>query len=62
MVNNKDKQKSLKQALREIDKIFTETVGKLENLHQQKMTLIKKYQESSRENEIEKIRKSLKST
>lgn len=62
MVNNKDKQKSLKQALREIDKIFVETVNKLENLHQQKMALIKKYQESSRENEIEKIRKSLKNT
>ena len=61
MANIKDKNKpALDKALKEIDKVVSDTVKKLEKLHQQKMKLIKDYQESNRQTEIEKIRKSIK--
>ncbi|MEI6529518.1 MAG: hypothetical protein WCN88_03925 [Candidatus Falkowbacteria bacterium] len=62
MLNNKD-QKNIKidRAMREIDIIFSATVKKLEKLHQKKIMLIKYYRESGRQEEIEKIRQSLKS-
>jgi len=61
MANIKDKNKpALDKALKEIDKVFSDTVKKLEKLHQQKMKLIKEYQELNRQTEIEKIRQSIK--
>lgn len=66
MINNKSlkdaatKQAELAQMLKEIDIIFSATVKKLNKLHLEKMQLLKKYQEIGREEEIGKIRKSLK--
>ena len=50
----------LDRKLKEIDIIFSATVKKLEKLHQEKMKLIKQYRETSRTEEINKIRTSLK--
>jgi hypothetical protein len=61
MAKNKEaKNSSIARALQEIDIIFSLTVKRLEKLHQKKMKLIKYYQEADREDEIERIRKSLK--
>jgi len=60
MANKNQNNISLDLALREIDLIFSTTVKKLEYLHKQKIKLIKYYQESGRQKEIEQIRKSLK--
>ncbi len=54
------KQLKLVQMLKEIDIVFSATVKKLNKLHSEKMRLLKKYQEAGREEEISKIRKSLK--
>lgn len=61
MVIKKNKNSlALKKALKEIDKIYSDTVKKLENLHQKKMKLIKYYHEQENDEQIESVRKSLK--
>jgi len=61
MINNKkNKSDDFAKALREIDSIFQATVKELEKLHAKKMKLISDYREANRQEEIKKIRQSLK--
>ena len=54
------KRMSLEEAKKQIDKIFSQAMSDLRQLHQAKMDLIAKYEEADRKKEIEKIRQDLK--
>ena len=56
-MNNK---KTLAQALKEIDKTYSQTIKKLNTLHNKKMELIKLYLLAGDQAGINKIKQSLK--
>jgi len=52
--------KSLAASLKEIDQIYSQTLKKLNLLHQQKMDLIRSYLKTGDEANLKKIRQNLK--
>ena len=55
--NNKSNKSDLKTALQDIDRIYNETIMKLDELHRRKLELIKEYKKRSDSDILSRIRR-----
>jgi hypothetical protein len=59
-LNNNNWQADFENSIKEIDSIYSDTIEKLEFLHQKKMKIIRDYKNKLDEDNLKKIREEIK--
>ncbi len=60
MSKNNNWKNDFHNTIKEIDKVYSETINKLEKLHQRKMELIKEHKEKLNKDNLNKLRQEIK--